>query len=143
MTASLDREVSQFNCYTVYTQGRGVKLGRLILSVLFPLYHCCERTCTLQVCLENTRGKKKRWQSYKFLIRDHFLTHLQLNFIPTRCHRMLDLVILLMYRTVFTCARFSVSKKSWVCSRTIATYKKKHKTVYDYRNGDFGELLTP
>ena len=33
------------------SKGRVVKLGRLILSVLFPLYHCCvPRTCTLQVC---------------------------------------------------------------------------------------------
>ena len=36
------------------SKGRGVKLGRLILSeayFVFPLYHCCvPRTCTLQVC---------------------------------------------------------------------------------------------
>ena len=52
---------------------------------------------------------------------------------------MLDLVILRITVPDRVHVREVLSpEKNWMCSRTIATYKKKKKKVYDYRNGDFG-----
>ena len=95
--------------------------------------------------LENTRGTKA--VAFLEIPNDHFLT--QLNFIPTRRDRVLDLVITNVPDRVRV--REVLSPKEWDVftdhgtvyksfefhASTKATHKVNN-TVYDYRNRDFG-----
>ena len=95
--------------------------------------------------LENTRGTKE--VAFLEILNDHFLT--QLNFIPTRRDRVLDLVITNVPDRV-RMPKVLSPKESDVFTdhgtvsfefheSTKATHRVK-RTVYDYRNGDFDGL---
>ena len=97
------------------------------------------------VSLENTSGTKE--VVFLEILNDHFLT--QLNFIPTRRDRVLDLVITnvpdgVRVRGVLSPKESDVFTDHSTVSfgfhaSTKATHNMK-KTVYDYRNGDFDGL---
>ena len=94
---------------------------------------------------ENTSGPKE--VSFLEILIDHYLT--QMNYIPTRGDRVLDLVITNVPDQV--CVRDVLSRKDSgimtdhgaVCFEFRASTKSRHKmnrTVYYYRRGDFDGL---
>ena len=95
--------------------------------------------------LENTSGTKE--VAFLEILNDHFLT--QLNFIPTRHDRVLDLVITNVPDRVRVLEVLSPKESDVFTDHgtvsfefhasTKATHKIK-RTVYDYRNGDFDGL---
>ena len=84
--------------------------------------------------LENTSGTKE--VAFLEILNDHFLT--QLNFIPTRHDRVLDLVITNVLDGVRV--REVLSTVSFGFHASIKATCKMKRTVYDYRYGDFDGL---
>ena len=95
--------------------------------------------------LENTKGSRE--VSFLDILNDYFLT--QMNFIPTRGDKMLDLVITSVPDHVRVCEVLSpqdsgvFTDHGVVCFEFRASTKAQHKvnrTVYDYGRGDFEGL---